>query len=38
MANQICDCFKHEPDADAAEEIAHLRLFWDPRMRQQTTA
>jgi len=35
MANQIGDFFAAYPDADLArqEVAAHLKRFWDPRMR-----
>ena len=37
MANDIAAFFAAEPDqVKAAEDIAaHLRRFWDPRMRKQ---
>jgi formate dehydrogenase subunit delta len=36
MANQIATFFKTQPGNDAAERVAaHLRDFWDPRMRRQ---
>jgi formate dehydrogenase subunit delta len=37
MANDIAAFFAAEPDQiKAAEEVAaHLRRFWDPRMRKQ---
>ena len=39
MANQIADFFKAYPEADAITQVEkHLRLFWDPRMRQALTA
>jgi len=36
MANQIGQFFAAEPDAKQAEcdIAAHLKRFWDPRMRQ----
>jgi formate dehydrogenase subunit delta len=34
MANQIAANFRHVPGDRAAEAIAaHIRRFWDPRMR-----
>lgn len=34
MANQIAANFRHVPADTAAESIAaHIRRFWDPRMR-----
>jgi len=36
MANQIADFFKPYPRAQAVRDTAaHLRNFWDPRMRRQ---
>lgn len=36
MANDIAAQFRHLPDGAAADSIAaHLRQFWDPRMRAQ---
>ncbi|MCL7466446.1 formate dehydrogenase subunit delta [Phaeovulum sp. NW3] len=36
MANQIAIFFKTQPGDDAADRVAaHLRDFWEPRMRQQ---
>jgi formate dehydrogenase subunit delta len=36
MANQIARSFGAYPDHVAVKETAeHLRLFWDPRMREQ---
>ncbi|MDI3389566.1 formate dehydrogenase subunit delta [Streptomyces sp. B-S-A8] len=36
MANQIAANFRHVPGDRAAEAIAaHIRLFWDPRMRRR---
>lgn len=36
MANQIAIFFKTQPGGDAADRVAaHLRDFWEPRMRQQ---
>jgi formate dehydrogenase subunit delta len=34
MANQIAANLMHEPDP-AAATAQHIRLFWDPRMKQQ---
>jgi formate dehydrogenase subunit delta len=34
LANEIAVQFRHRPPDDAAEAIAaHIRTFWDPRMR-----
>lgn len=33
MANQIAANLAHEPDP-AAATAQHIRLFWDPRMKQ----
>lgn len=34
LANDIAAQFRHRNPATAAEEIAaHIRAFWDPRMR-----
>lgn len=33
MANQIAANLQHEPDVPKAV-AEHIRLFWDPRMRQ----
>ncbi|MFF3244528.1 formate dehydrogenase subunit delta [Streptomyces sp. NPDC002870] len=34
LANEIAAQFRHRDPATAAEEIAaHIRTFWDPRMR-----
>ncbi|WP_320778319.1 formate dehydrogenase subunit delta [Streptomyces sp. CRN 30] len=34
LANEIAAQFRHRDPAAAAEEIAaHIRAFWDPRMR-----
>ena len=36
MANQIAAFFKTQPGGKAAERVAaHLRDFWEPRMREQ---
>ena len=36
MANQIAAFFKTQPGGEAAESVAaHLRDFWEPRMREQ---
>ncbi|MDI3403320.1 formate dehydrogenase subunit delta [Streptomyces sp. B-S-A6] len=36
MANQIAANFRHVPGDRAAEAIAaHIRKFWDPRMRRR---
>lgn len=37
MANRIGDFFEAQPDRDQAlEGVAnHIRMFWEPRMRQQ---
>lgn len=36
MANQIADFFESSPHDEAVQETAaHLRSFWDPRMRRQ---
>ncbi|HEX9808300.1 MAG TPA: formate dehydrogenase subunit delta [Alphaproteobacteria bacterium] len=36
MANQIADFFKPYPREQAVRDTAaHLRNFWDPRMRRQ---
>ncbi|WP_221792298.1 formate dehydrogenase subunit delta [Aquisediminimonas sediminicola] len=37
MANQIAQNLTHEPDP-AAAVAAHIRLFWDPRMRAMICA
>lgn len=35
MANQIAAFFKTQPGGDAARNVAaHLRDFWEPRMRE----
>ncbi|MGD1876776.1 MAG: formate dehydrogenase subunit delta [Kiloniellaceae bacterium] len=34
MANQIADYYKAYPEAEALDGVAaHIRSFWDPRMR-----
>jgi len=39
MANQIGRFFAHEGDAQAAASVAaHLKKFWDPRMRKAIVA
>lgn len=39
MANQITRAFAHLPhDKAVAATAEHLRLFWDPRMRDQIVA
>ena len=39
MANQIATFFKSQPGTDQADRIAaHLRDFWEPRMREQLRA
>ncbi|GAA1822792.1 formate dehydrogenase subunit delta [Planosporangium flavigriseum] len=39
LANEIAVQFRHwEPGEAAAEIAAHLRSFWDPRMRTQLIA
>jgi formate dehydrogenase subunit delta len=36
LATEIAAQFRHVPEADAADTIAHhIRLSWDPRMRMQ---
>ena len=36
MANQIATFFRSQPGADQAERVAaHLRDYWEPRMRNQ---
>lgn len=37
MANQIAKNLAHEDDP-AAAMAEHIRLFWDPRMKQLITA
>ncbi len=36
MANQIAANLAHEPDP-AAATAQHIRLYWDPRMKQLLT-
>ncbi|MDQ0945294.1 formate dehydrogenase subunit delta [Streptomyces sp. V1I1] len=39
LANEIAVQFRHRDPATAAEEIAaHIRAFWDPRMRARLIA
>jgi formate dehydrogenase subunit delta len=39
MANQIATFFKTQPGEDAVEKVAaHIRDFWEPRMREQLLA
>ena len=39
MANQIARAFRSKGEAQAiAETAAHIRSFWDPRMRAQLAA
>lgn len=39
MANQIATFFKSQRGSDQAERIAaHLKDFWEPRMREQLIA
>jgi formate dehydrogenase subunit delta len=39
MANQIARAFRHKGEAAAiTETAAHIRSFWDPRMRAQLAA
>ncbi|HEY0638590.1 MAG TPA: formate dehydrogenase subunit delta [Pseudonocardiaceae bacterium] len=39
LANDIAAQFHHLPPDEAAERVAaHLRMFWDPRMRAQLLA
>jgi formate dehydrogenase subunit delta len=36
MANQIAVFFRTQPGTDPAEKVAaHLRDYWEPRMRDQ---
>ncbi len=36
MANQIATFFRSQPGDDAAERVAaHLRDYWEPRMRDE---
>ena len=38
MANQIATFFRSQPGTDQAERVAaHLKDYWEPRMRQQLT-
>jgi formate dehydrogenase subunit delta len=35
MANQIAQFYVRQPDDDAAAEVAaHMKKFWEPRMRR----
>lgn len=39
MANQIANFFKSQPGTDQADRVAaHLKDFWEPRMREQFLA
>lgn len=39
MANQIATFFKSQPDEDKAARVAaHIKDFWEPRMRDQLSA
>jgi formate dehydrogenase subunit delta len=39
MANQIARFFASQPKEDAAASVAaHLKSFWDPRMREMIVA
>lgn len=39
LVNDIAAQFRHRPPEEAAEQIAaHLRKFWDPRMRDRLLA
>jgi formate dehydrogenase subunit delta len=39
LATEIAAQFRHRPPEEAAEAIAaHIRSFWDPRMRSQLFA
>ena len=39
MANQIADYYQAYPEAEALDGIAaHIRNFWDPRMRESLAA
>ncbi len=39
MANQIADYYQAYPEAEAVAGIAaHIRSFWDPRMRDSLDA
>jgi formate dehydrogenase subunit delta len=36
LANDIAAQFRHRPEDEAAAEVAaHIRRFWDPRMRAE---
>ncbi|NBT30743.1 MAG: formate dehydrogenase [Rhodobacteraceae bacterium] len=36
MANQIATFFKSQPGTDQADKVAaHIKDFWEPRMRDQ---
>lgn len=36
MANQIAAFFRSQPGSDQAERVAaHLKDYWEPRMRRQ---
>ena len=38
MANQIATFFKTQPGTGQAEKVAaHIKDFWEPRMRSQLT-
>ena len=39
LATEIAAQFRHRPPEEAAADIAaHIRSFWDPRMRSQLLA
>ncbi|MCF3934877.1 formate dehydrogenase subunit delta [Acuticoccus sp. M5D2P5] len=39
MANQIAVFFRSQPGDDQAERVAaHIKDFWEPRMREQLRA
>ncbi|MGR3464892.1 formate dehydrogenase subunit delta [Limimaricola sp.] len=39
MANQIATFFESQPEGDRAERVAaHLRSYWEPRMRDRLFA
>jgi formate dehydrogenase subunit delta len=39
MANQIATFFRSQPGTDQADRVAaHLKDFWEPRMREQFLA
>ena len=39
MANQIATFFKSQPDSDKAARVAaHIKDFWEPRMRDKLHA